>query len=368
MKKLLVLVGILLMSCSKNLDKLGDGLYAVISTDKGDIVVNLEYEKTPITVANFVTLAEGKNKFVTLEDKKNVPFYDGLKFHRVIEDFMIQGGDPKGTGEGDPGYKFMDEITDLTHYKGGILSMANAGPNTNGSQFFITHKETPWLDGKHTVFGEVVEGMDVVNSIEVDDVIKSIKIIRNGEKAKKFDAPKVFENGVQAELENQKKLQEKRAQEEAETLEKLKSVVEAKTNEFETYKAKASKTQSGLQYTVIEKGTKKPEANSTVFIEYAGYFENGMLFDSNNAEVSKKYNKYDQQRDEMGGYKGFPFVVGTKEGLIPGFLEAIENMKVGDKVVAFIPSYLGYGEAGVGDVIPPNTNLIFEIKMSPSEY
>jgi len=163
--------------------ELDDGLYANLHTNKGDIIVKLNYKKTPLTVINFAGLAEG-TKHSNIQTGK--PFYNGLKFHRVIDNFMIQGGDPKGNGTGGPGYKFVDEITDLTHNDGGILSMANSGANTNGSQFFITHKATPWLDGKHTVFGHVVEGMGVVNSIEQDDFIRKVKIIRIGKDAQNF--------------------------------------------------------------------------------------------------------------------------------------------------------------------------------------
>ena len=162
-------------------------MYAKINTTKGEILIKLEYEKTPLTVANFVGLAEG-----TLKNNKKelgTPYYNGLKFHRVIADFMVQGGCPDGNGTGDPGYKFADEFhPDLKHDKGGILSMANSGPATNGSQFFITHKETSWLDGKHSVFGHVVEGMDVVNAITQDDIINSVTIVREGAAAKAFDA------------------------------------------------------------------------------------------------------------------------------------------------------------------------------------
>ena len=168
-----------------------DGIFATMETNKGTIVLELEYQKTPITVANFISLAEGTNSAIDPK-YKGKKFFDGLKFHRVIADFMVQGGDPLGNGSGDPGYKFKDEITELKHDKGGILSMANSGPATNGSQFFITHKATPWLDGKHTVYGHVVEGMDVVNAIVQDDVITKVTISRNGAMAKKFDAATVF--------------------------------------------------------------------------------------------------------------------------------------------------------------------------------
>lgn len=188
------MIGLLLLSAvqlqAQKKPKLEKGMYAEMTTSKGVILLQLEFEKTPLTVANFVGLAEGK-----LENsaRKGKPYYDSLKFHRVIKDFMIQGGDPEGTGRGGPGYKFKDEIVEgLKHDKAGILSMANAGPKTNGSQFFITHKATPWLDGKHTVFGRVISGQEVVDSIAQNDYILKVKIIRKGKAAKKFNAVKTF--------------------------------------------------------------------------------------------------------------------------------------------------------------------------------
>ena len=169
-----------------------DGIFADIKTNKGTIRIKLEYEKVPMTVANFVALAEGKMKNTAKGD--GVPYFDGIKFHRVIADFMIQGGDPTGTGMGGPGYAFADEIDPtLKHDRAGVLSMANAGPATNGSQFFITHKDTPWLDGKHAVFGYVVSGQEVVNAIVQNDVMEKVTIDRVGKAAKAWDAMKVLE-------------------------------------------------------------------------------------------------------------------------------------------------------------------------------
>ena len=266
---------------------------------------------------------------------------------------MIQGGDPSGSGSGGPGYAFKDEFTDLKHNKAGILSMANSGPTTNGSQFFITHKETPWLDGKHTVFGHVTQGMKVVNSIEQNDVITKITIVRKGVLAKKFDAPKVFSDYFNSKSEDQKKVA---------------SIIAAKKAFLATTKATATTTPSGLAYNIIQKGTGiKPADGTTFYFHYAGYFEDGTLFDSSFEEVNKTYGKYDAQRAAQNGYQPFPFEAGKKDGMIPGFIEGLENMKFGDKAVIFIPSKLAYGERGAGNVIPPNTNLVFELEMLESK-
>lgn len=352
-----------------------EGIFANITTNKGTIVVQLEYKKTPVTVANFIALAEGKNTFVTDGKLKGKPYYDGLKFHRVIADFMIQGGDPSGTGSGGPGYSFKDEITDLKHDKGGILSMANSGPATNGSQFFITHKETPWLDGKHTVFGHVTQGMDVVNKIAQDDVILKMTIVRKGTVAKTFDAPKVFSDYYANKSEDDKKQaaiaaenQRKQAEAQAEAKkvyeEKYGSVIKAKAAYLATEKSTATTTPSGLTYKITQKGTGvKPADGTTFFFKYSGYFEDGSLFDSSYADVCKAYGKYDANRDAQGGYNGFPFEAGKKDGMIPGFLEGLSLISLGDKAIIYIPSNLAYGERGAGGVIPPNSTLIFEIEM-----
>ncbi|KOP36052.1 peptidylprolyl isomerase [Flavobacterium sp. WLB] len=347
---LLLLAVSSLYSCKDDHSNLPDGLYADIETNKGHIIVELDYKKAPITVANFVTLAEGKNEFVTDEKLKNKPFFDGLKFHRVIEDFMIQSGDPLGTGSGDTGYKFKDEFSDLKFDKAGVLAMANNGPGTNSSQFFITHVETPWLDNKHTIFGHVVEkGQEVVNKVVQGDNIVAVTIIRNGEAAKKFDAVKVFHDYFA----NIAKEQSKYA-----------GAQKEKVDFYASIRPKATKTSTGLEYVITEKGSgKKPAIGTQVYIHYAGFLENGTLFDSSIEEVNKTFGKFDAARAEQHGYQPIPFQAGKKDGLIPGFIEGIEKLSFGDKAVLFIPSHLAYGATGAGGVIPPNANIIFEVQL-----
>ena len=364
---LLLMATILITSCQDQHSELKDGLYAAIETDKGEIIVQLEYQKAPITVANFVSLAEGKNNFVK-EKFKGKPFFDGLKFHRVIPNFMIQGGDPEGNGSGDTGYNFKDEITDLQFDKGGILAMANSGPATNSSQFFITHLETPWLTGKHTIFGHVVEnGMEVVNKINQDDAIKSIKIIRTGEAAKKFNAVKVFNNFFKNEKENL----EKQAKIDAE----LKSVVDAKFKAVKEEKVAylqrlyktAIKLPSGLMYKIVSKGNgKKPANGQNIYIHYAGFLENGDLFDTSIESAAQTFGTYNPQRAAARQYLPIPFQAGKKDGMIPGFIQGLEQLSFGDKAVLFIPANLAYGAQGAGGVIPPNANIIFEVELLES--
>jgi cyclophilin family peptidyl-prolyl cis-trans isomerase len=352
-----------------------EGIFVTFTTSKGDITAQLEYEKAPVTVANFISLAEGKNTFVTDDKLKAKPFFDGLKFHRVIQDFMIQAGDPTGTGAGGSGYAFKDEFTDLKFDKGGVLAMANSGPATNSSQFFITHKDTEWLNGKHTIFGHVTQGMDVVNAIVKDDVISKVIITRKGKLAKKFDAPKVFSEYFLNKAEDAKKQvlldaenKAKQAAAEAEIkrayTEKYAPVVASKKAYFAFEKATATTTASGLTYKIIKKGSGiKPIDGSTFYFHYAGYFEDGNLFDSSYEDVNKTYGKFDENRAAQNGYQAFPFKAGKKEGMIPGFLEGLSLMSYGDKAVLFIPSNLAYGERGAGGVIPPNATLIFEMEM-----
>lgn len=366
-----------------------EGIFAEIYTNKGKIALQLEFQKTPITVANFITLAEGKNEFVT-NNRKGKPYYDGLKFHRVIPNFMVQSGCPLGTGAGDPGYRFKDEFdASLKHNKPGIFSMANSGPATNGSQFFITHKDTPWLDNKHSVFGHVIDGQKVVDAIVQEDVIEKVIIVRKGKLAKNFNAVKVFseymkikpeldkkeaeENKIKAEAaakleaEKRQKEVEAKAIADKEMKEKLGPLLAVKVAELAALKAKTTTTASGLQYSILQKGTGvKPAEGKDIYVHYAGYLEDGTLFDSSYEAINKMYGKFDQNRANQNGYQPFPFKYGSKGGLIPGFLEGINNMNFNDKAIFFIPANLGYGERGAGNVIPPNSNIIFEVEILES--
>lgn len=359
---LTILMGSLMFSCSKSEHKeLGDGIFAEFQTNKGTFIAKLHHEQTPLTVANFVSLAEGTNEMVTEEDKIGVPFYDGLIFHRVIKDFMIQSGDPKGNGSGGPGYRFPDEFTpELKHSSKGILSMANSGPNTNGSQFFITLKETPWLDGKHTVFGEIVVGENIVDEIgeeEVvndrpvkDVVIQKVTIIRNGKS--KLES-----------FEKQLKLIEKEEEKRIAELEKKKENNQKLFNElFE----KAEELKSGLRVHYIEKNkNEKPEYQTRVSINYAGYLMDGMLFDTNIHDVVQENDPTANVAPEA--FRPMELELGPELGLIPGFKEAILNLNYDEKVYIFIPPHLGYGENGVPGVIPPNSELVFYIEMHKAE-
>jgi len=335
-----------------SISDLQNGLYTKFETNKGDILVKLNTEKAPLTSANFVALAEGNHPAVS-EQYKGKPFYDGLTFHRVIPNFMIQGGDPQGNGMGGPGYKFDNETSpELSHEKG-VISMANSGPNTNGSQFFITVANTKQLDGSYNVFGKVVAGQAVADSISAVPrnnrdkpnepvIMETVKIIRIGKEAKDFDAPAVF---------NQ--VQEEKAAAEAEA----KAEEQAKIEELT---ANAQKTASGLYYEVLEKGEgPKPEQGQTVLTNYAGYLVDGTLFDSSIEEVAKAGGKYNPQRT----YEPFPVQVGPQARVIQGWKEALSMMQVGDKWKLIIPPNLGYGSRGAGGVIPPDAWLVFEVEM-----
>lgn len=358
----LAILALSLNSCKDEYKNLKDGLYAKIETSKGVILLQLEYEKAPVTVANFVSLAEGKNPFVS-EDLKGKPLYDGLKFHRVIPNFMIQGGDPLGDGSGDAGYNFRDEFTDLKHDKPGVLSMANSGPNTNSCQFFITHVETPWLDGRHTIFGQVVEGMDVVNAIVQDDMINKITIIRKGEAVKKFDAVKIFSDNFKSEPESKEKNALIDSQNAKLYEQKYSKIKAQKVLYFSNLEKSATKLPSGLIYKIIKTSTsEKPREGSTVYIDYSGFLKDGSLFDSSIPTVTKQFGTFDEQRAMQHGYTALPYEMGSNQ-MIPGFVEGLGKMKLGEKAVFFIPSKLGYGEQGAGKVIPPNADLIFEVEL-----
>lgn len=340
-----------------NVDKetfasLKDGVYANFQTSKGNMIVQFEDKKAPVTVANFVGLAEGK-----IENKakgKGVPFYDGTIFHRVIKDFMIQGGDPKGTGMGDPGYKFEDEKNDLTHTGKGILSMANSGPNTNGSQFFITEIATPWLDGKHTVFGKVVDGIEVIDTIanvekgpqdkpKTDVVLEKVSVFTKGDEYKSYDAALIFKEGKGKIKENNKAV-----------LEKIEADKKKKSEEFaanqqkmvEDLKAGMQVTSSGLYYKITETTDgAAPKVGDAVSVHYSGKLVDGTEFDSS------------FKRDE-------PIEISIGVGqVIKGWDEGILLLKEGESATLLIPSELGYGARGAAGVIPPNAWLIFDVQL-----
>ncbi len=304
-----------------------NGIYAKFNTTKGAIVVKLTHDLTPGTVGNFVALAEGN-----LENKvkpQGTKYYDGLKFHRVIPDFMIQGGCPQGTGTGGPGYSFEDEFhPTLKHNRPGVLSMANSGPASNGSQFFITHIPTDWLDNKHTVFGFVVEGQDIVDAVAQEDVLETLEIVRVGEEAQKWNAVEAFRT-----------FEGSRAKREAAEREAAEAKMEQLAAGFE-------KTESGLRYKMIQKGNgKKAENGKTVSVHYTGQLEDGKVFDSS---IPRK--------------KPIEFPLG-RGNVIEGWDEGIALLQVGDKARFVIPSHLGYGSRGAGGAIPPNATLIFDVEL-----
>lgn len=330
--------GLFSTSCDQYPD-LEEGLYAQFETTQGDFIVELHHDKAPMTVANFVALAEGKHPMVD-EEFKGKPYFEGIVFHRVIKDFMIQAGDPTGTGQGGPGYKFPDEVdSGLSHDSEGILSMANAGPGTNGSQFFITLAPTPHLDGKHSVFGKVTKGQEIIDSIgtvetaeadkpKEDVVINKVNIIRKGSAAKDFDATSVFETKLN-EIEEQH----------AEAAAELEKEMDKASEGFD-------KTDSGLRYLITEANESGQEvkAGDLISVHYSGQFLDGKVFDSS-----------------LDRGEPIEFNVGTGR-VIPGWDEGLQLLKVGEKATFIIPSELAYGERGVGP-IPPNTPLKFEVEI-----
>ena len=367
MKKLLILLVLAtttLTSCKSKYPNLEKGLYAEFVTNKGTFVAKF-YEETPLTVANFIELAEGKHPLAD-STYKGKPFFNGLTFHRIIKDFMIQGGDPKGDGSGNPGYRFPDEFVDsLTHSKKGILSMANSGPGTNGSQFFITLKETPWLDGKHTVFGEIVIGQEIVDSIGAVEtkkpgdkpvnpvVIEQVNIINKGVTAPSFNTEMEKIEAIQKEKEA-----------------KMMEVAANTVKELEVLKAQAETLPSGLQvYWNHRSKAMKPAEGSMITMNYNGYFEDGRLLDTSSQEVAEKYDAVDHRRVDSGQYGPTLAQYSKDAQLIPGFKEGLLLLSVGDKATIFIPSHLAYGAQGLRDprtgevIVAPDTGLIFELEL-----
>ena len=319
------------IACSpkgNNMDVLNgkEGVFAVLETEKGQIVLELFYKETPMTVTNFVGLAEG-----TLDAAKGKPFYDGLKFHRVIADFMIQGGDPNGNGTGGPGYKFPDEFVEgLIFDKPGKLAMANSGADTNGSQFFITHVPTDWLNYKHSIFGQVLAGQDVVDSVVQNDTIKSIKIIRQGDEAKAFKATQDDFN----------KLIEKSKKEKAEREAKI----------FEAATKDCTKTDNGIYFQILEEGKGNPTGKGkNVTVEYMGYLLDGTIFD-----VSKGMHPQ--------GHEPLDFKTNAGQ-MIPGFDLMVQEMKLGETRKIVLPPALAYGDRGYPGVIPPKAYICFNVKL-----
>ena len=351
-KNIILLLITINFSCNMSQKSDNSTINALIETNKGEIITELFFKQTPVTVANFISLSEGNNKEVS-EQYKGKKYYDELTFHRVIEDFMIQGGDPTGTGSGSPGYSFKDEIVEsLKHDSAGILSMANAGPGTNGSQFFITHKETPWLDGLHTVFGKVISGQEIVDSIEQGDSILSITIERDGKEANKFNASKIFTNHFKEE--------EKLKKEKEKMFQKLKNDV---SKEHATLKTKSLETETGLKYFINSTNNGDlVDENKTILTHYAVYFEDGTLLDTSILEVAQRFNQVNAQRKSAGGYTPIEARVGPKDMMISGFKEGLKLLKIGDKATLFLPYYLAYGETEQRG-IPAKSNLIFEVEI-----
>ncbi len=384
LKTYLMAVSAIVLCCATSCEKdkypeLGEGLFAEFVTNKGTIVVKLTHELTPVTVANFVALAEGKHPMVAAK-YGGKPYYNGLIFHRVMDNFMIQGGCPEGTGRGTPGYRFGDEFDDsLRHDKPGILSMANSGPGSNGSQFFITERPTPHLDEKHSVFGEVVMGLEIQDSISnvktgerdkpVEDVVlEQVNIVRQGFDARKFDAVKTWEIELPLLAERNQKRQEelaKRAEEERKAAqEKAEKAAAEVLVLLDDYKSKATAAKSGLMSYQIEQGEgPSPKQGDQVKVHYDGYFTDGKLFGSSDKELEKVFGIYSMNKEQRGFYGELTMTISPEARLIAGFKEAVAQMRVGDKYYFYMPSHLAWGEQGSPPTIPPNADVIYIIKM-----
>ena len=362
-KALALVLFVIFTSCKAQYPDLEDGIYAEIITNKGVMLAKLAEDKAPITVANFVSLAEGTNTIVDSKYKEK-KFYNGTIFHRVIDSFMIQGGDPIGTGQGNPGYKFKGEFhPDLKHDKPGILSMANSGPNSNGSQFFITEIPKPHLDNGYNVFGELVSGLNIqdsISNVKVDNrnkpikevVIEELNIIRKGKAAKSFDAPKIFNNHF---TEDERLKKEKMAKAEA--------ILKATKEKFEKQRAKAITLDSGLKYFISEKGTGEKLPNEAhVSTHYAVYFEGGKLLETSKLEIAEALDVVNEKRKSANKYEPITADIGPDARMIPGFKEGLQQLSVGDKATLFIPYHLAYGEAGTRG-IPGKSNIIFEVEV-----
>jgi cyclophilin family peptidyl-prolyl cis-trans isomerase len=368
-----LLLNILFVSCQDKHTDLEDGLFAEFKTTHGTMVTELYYEKTPITVANFVALAEGTHPDVQ-EVFKGKPYYNGMIFHRVMDKFMIQGGDPLKNGQGSPGYQFIDEITNLKHDKPGVLSMANGGAATNGSQFFITEAPAPWLDGLHTVFGQLVKGIEIQDSISnvktgignrpiTDVVINELNIIRKGEAAQLFDAPKTW--GKKDKIEKELRLKEERKMKEE--IRKIDTLAKIDLIKLEDYNKRSKKTKSGVKIHIIKRGKGiKPKDGNVVKLYADGYLTNGILFWSNNKKINERHGKYDVEKESKGFYDPISMELSPNMQLIPGFREAIYTMNVGDIIYCYIPSNLAYGDKSKG-LIKPNSDLSFIIQMVTAE-
>ena len=336
-----------------------EGLFAVMDTTRGQIVLELYPEKTPLTVANFVGLAEGK-----LDATKGKKFYNGLKFHRVVENFMIQGGDPKGNGTGGPGYQFADECLEELQFTGpGVLAMANAGAGTNGSQFFITHVETPWLNGKHTIFGHVVDdnSQKVVNAIKQNDKINSVTIIRLGEKAKSYQVTQKMWNelaenaGKEAAAKQKEAMKAQLAQMRVQWdayVENLrneynskKSGFSAKISEIENKFKGYSQDENGIYFKTTKEGNgEKAGYGANVSTHYKGYFVDGKVFDSSE------------------GREPLDFMTGIGRMII-GYDLMTQDMKKSEKRTVILPPQFAYGEQGIPGAIEPNSFLVFDIEL-----